>query len=478
MPFGALAIILGGLASTTSALNATVYSSSRVSFAMGRGGDLPNTFGLIHRQRRTPHIAIYGSGVLIILFALVLPVEDVASGASLTFLVLFLLTNFSLIRLRKTHPDIHRSFKVPWVPFLPYLTIAIQGLLAFQLFSLSPLAWAVTILWTIFGIWVYNQLGGREEAALVADTILHEEIIAKKGYSVLLPVSSAPEARQLTRIAAMFAHPRDGEVFALHVIRVPQTLELGAGRAFLKQGRPILEEAIEIGKEEDVPIRTQLRLGRNFAKSIDHAAQERGADLLLLSWEGYTDTPDSSYGSVIDPILRNPPCDVAVIRLVRGAIAPKKILVPVAGGLNAHRALELAKMQSRFVESKTGEPAKIVALNILRGENGDHVEKRRKQLREEFFLDEQGIELRVVQSKYNDLAEDILEAAAGFGEIIIGASEEGLLEQALLGSVPQRVAASAQVNVIMVKRHDPIKHGLIQRLLGWRKGSNATEEEK
>lgn len=55
----------------------------------------------------------------------------------------------------------------------------------------------------------------------------------------------------------------------------------------------------------------------------------------------------------------------------------------------------------------------------------------------------------MVQSKYNDLAEDILEEAAGFSEIVIGASEEGLLEQALLGSVPQRVAASAQVNVII-----------------------------
>ena len=110
MPFGigAFVMILGGLASTTSALNATIYSSSRVSFAMGRGGDLPPIFGSIHRRTRTPHIAIYTSGALIILFASLLPIQDVASGASLTFLILFLLVNISLLLLRKNQPELQR----------------------------------------------------------------------------------------------------------------------------------------------------------------------------------------------------------------------------------------------------------------------------------------------------------------------------------------------------------------------------------
>jgi amino acid transporter len=55
MPYGALLMILGGLASTMSALNATIYSSSRVSFAMGRDRDLPAVFGRIHSHNKTPH---------------------------------------------------------------------------------------------------------------------------------------------------------------------------------------------------------------------------------------------------------------------------------------------------------------------------------------------------------------------------------------------------------------------------------------
>ncbi len=156
MPYGRVLMLIGGLASTTSALNATVYSSSRVSFAMGRGRDLPLFFGQVHPRTKTPHWAILFSALLIAIMGVALPVADVGSGASLTFLMLFLLTNITLIRLRKTHPDMPRPFRVPWVPYLPALAVAIQIFLAGHLFEVSPLAWYATILWIVLGVLLYK----------------------------------------------------------------------------------------------------------------------------------------------------------------------------------------------------------------------------------------------------------------------------------------------------------------------------------
>jgi amino acid transporter len=158
MPYGALIMVLGGLASTMSALNATVYSSSRVSFAMGRDRDLPAVFGRIHSRNKTPHWAIWISGLLIMTMAVSLPIADVASGASITFLLLFLMVNVALVRMRKTHPDLKRPFRVPFVPWFQYLSIAIQLVLAIELSRLSPLAWVVTIVWLVFGLFVYFRL--------------------------------------------------------------------------------------------------------------------------------------------------------------------------------------------------------------------------------------------------------------------------------------------------------------------------------
>jgi len=470
MPYGTLIMILGGLASTISALNATVYSSSRVSFAMGRGGDLPAMFGKVHPRNRTPHMAILFSGLLIGFMAIALPVADVASGASLTFLMLFLLTNVSLIRLRKTEPDLKRPFKVPWVPVLPILAIIVQGFLAIDLLRASPVAWAATLLWILLGVYLFQRWGGREEALREADTILLEETIAERRFSIMVPVVNAAEGREIAKLGAMLSYYYDGELFALHVVRVPHQLGLSDGRAFLKQGRPLLDAVVEIGQQFDVPVRTQLRLGRKVSRSIITAAQERHADLMLLNWPGNSETSGAAFGSVIDDISANPPCDLAVVRLVKPIKPPRRILVPVAGGPHTRLAVEIAVAQAIYTAEKAtkeGDPhPQVVALHLIPREGDLKVaEERQRALMEQLAtITDFPVELRIVPG--DDVVKDVLAYAKErqFEEIVIGASEEGFLEKAMFGSIPQRIAQQAEVNVIMVKRYNPLKHGLLRRL--------------
>ena len=465
MPYGTLIMILGGLASTISALNATVYSSSRVSFAMGRGGDLPEMFGKVHPRTRTPHIAIMMSGVLIIVMAVSLPVADVASGASLTFLMLFLLTNVSLIRLRKTKPDLERPFRVPWVPAVPILAILAQGFLAIDLFRASPIAWTATLVWIAIGVFLFARWGGREEARREADTILLEETIAERGFSIMLPVDHGSQPREMAKLASMLAYYYEGEIFALHVILVPPQLGLSEGRRFLKQGRPLLDTVVEVGQEFNIPVRTQLRLGRKISRSIITAAQERKADLMLLNWPGRSHS-DASMGKVLDEISENPPCDLAVVRLVKPVKPPKRILVPVAGGPHTPLAVEIAVAQAVYTAEQVLPPdapkPEVVALHLLlHNEDDKQAEERRRELLELLSVfTNYPVELRLIPAE--DVVQDVLKYAKehNFEEIVVGASEEGFWERALFGTIPQRIAEQADVNVIMVKHYNPIKHGL------------------
>ncbi|MCB0089264.1 MAG: universal stress protein, partial [Caldilineaceae bacterium] len=76
----------------------------------------------------------------------------------------------------------------------------------------------------------------------------------------------------------------------------------------------------------------------------------------------------------------------------------------------------------------------------------------------QFELAELPIEIEVTHAQ--DVVEGILAAAVNCDQIVIGASEERLLEQSLFGSIPQRVAEEAPVTTVMVKRHDLVKFGL------------------
>lgn len=132
MPLGGVLIIAGGLISTISAMNATIYSSSRVIFALSRSGYLHKALAAINEKTKTPHLAILFSYIIIATASLA-PIEAVASAASLMFILLFMFVNSALVVLRLRRPDLKRSFKVPLVPFLPVLTLTLQVVITYFL---------------------------------------------------------------------------------------------------------------------------------------------------------------------------------------------------------------------------------------------------------------------------------------------------------------------------------------------------------
>ena len=58
MPAGNFLLTLAVICAATSALNATIYSATRVSYALGRDRMLPPFFSRIAKTRKTPWVAL------------------------------------------------------------------------------------------------------------------------------------------------------------------------------------------------------------------------------------------------------------------------------------------------------------------------------------------------------------------------------------------------------------------------------------
>ena len=78
LPYGAFIVITGGIVSSLAALNSTTFSSTRVSFAMGRHYNLPHQLRSIHSKYRTPYVAIVISGAIMAVMAYALPLDQIA----------------------------------------------------------------------------------------------------------------------------------------------------------------------------------------------------------------------------------------------------------------------------------------------------------------------------------------------------------------------------------------------------------------
>ncbi len=461
MPYGAVILLISALASTMSALIATTYSSSRVSFAMGRDFNLPKIFSKIHPVRHTPYWAVILSGILIGVMAWALPIEDVAAAADLMFLFLFIQVNFSMMRLRLRRPDLDRGFITPFFPYVPILAIAAMIALAIFLYTFSPIGWYVAIGWIVIGMLFYWGYFTRVEQLEKPREILLEEVLVSKDYSVLVPVATEGQAHILGRIGAILDKKSDGEVLALNVARVPVQLGLSEGRVFLRKGRPPLEAVIEEARKLEVPVHTMIRLGRDVAKAVRKTVEENASDLIVLGWPGYTNTAGRAFGSVIDHVVDNPPTDIAVVRY-REYRPLRSVLVPVAGGPNSRRAVLMAVNMAALGEDG---PAKVTVVRVVRE---GAVQREIIRAQQDMAHSVEGINyefnLKVVEG--NDIVQAILDTAKDYDLIVIGASNEPLFRTLLVGNIPEQVALKAQVTTMMVKRrHGPIKSLLRETVL-------------
>ena len=458
IPMGGMLILISGLASTMSALNATIYSSSRVSFAMGRERNLPSAFAYIHPRMHTPYWAIFLSSILVVVMGFTLPIDQVAAAANIMFLLLFTQVNIAVMTLRRRRPDLERGFRVPFFPWPPVIGIisnlAMAIFLAFKLGQVGLLS----IVWIGVGLLLYWGYFSKKEEQERPNDVLHEEALTSVDYSVLLPVSDLNQAQILGRLGSILAKEHDGEVLALHVVKVPRQLQLNDGRLFLRERRPYIDKVIEQARVLDVPVHSMIRLGRSISDAILKTVHENKSDVALFGWPGSTGSRDQMFGSVIDRIASNPPTDIAILRH-RPYDELQSILVPVAGGPNSRLAVSLAIALAR----NTPESTKVVLLHIsLSSTNPKGAEARAQNAfrRATEGRRYQSIEKRIITS--DSPAVGILEASGDCDMIVIGATKERLFRNILVGNVSEQIADRAHCPVLIVKRRSTMVASMLR----------------
>ncbi|MCJ7580410.1 MAG: amino acid permease [Candidatus Aminicenantes bacterium] len=465
---GRIIFLIGGLFSTMSALNATIYSSSRVSFAMGRDHNLPGIFAKIHPKKRTPHMAVLISGIFIALMAVLLPIEDIASATDAMFLLLFVFVNLAVINLRKNRPDLDRGFRVPFVPFIPILATVINLALAVVLFFYRPLGVWVCVGYLLFGIAVYYLYSRRKEFAAKAEPVIHSEhpfaAVDPSNFHILVPVANAKTVHQLQRLATRIAKSHEADITVLNVIQVPSQTPPSEGRKYLGAARALLSEAINEAEGQGIPVYSLVKLTHNIPKAVIETCEERKIDLMILGWEGAQAARNRVFGTKLDEIILNTVCDIALVCKAPAKDADiKKVLIPVSNIKFALLSLKIAEAMFRE------EDVQIVLLHAtpyddissVRGKFEADLQKYSNEITPERY--------QIVIRKTYRASDVILDEAPNHDMIIMGAPEEGLLKRALFGDLPNLIARELDIPIILTKKYHGHVKSWFQKFFGTRK---------
>ena len=463
-PIGGKVIVGGALLSMLSASNASIMAGSRVALSMSQLGHLPKGIGAINAKTRTPIVALLIVGLGIGLFAIALPLEDLAHFADCVLLVALILVNFCLIYHRRMFPTIERPFKVPLVPLLPALGIAANFYLLTQTPHPTPALLAgAALLVGLLGFLAWKGSSVSEvilpgEASRVA---LERPAHAESEFSVLLPLTSSDGLDPLVDLAAALCLPRKGGIVGLRVVVVPEQLPPHMEERYVNREERLLGRARTRSLEREVPIASVVSIGRHVARAILESASHRDCDVIVLRWKGYTSTTRRILGEVTDDVVMHATCDVVLAKLGESEL-PKRLLLPTAGGPHAGRAEEYAADIARFANGSLTlcaivDPA--AAADKVREEEerlAQNVERLRTTARLE--------NVQALVIRHTSVVAGILEAGEDYDGIVIGAAGQSLSSQLLFGAIPEQIARHFKGAVIVVKRHSPVE-ALVKRVM-------------
>jgi len=451
MPFGNLVLTLAVIFSSTSALNATVFSATRASYALGRDKMLPGVFAAIHKVRKTPWGALGCTAVIVLTVATLLPTEDVVSSSSIMFLCLFGMVNLCVIKIRRGMADeLHYGFMMPLFPLFPILAIICQIVLAVWLVHMSLIAWIIAPCWILAGIIIYIMYA-RKHAATEEHEILvleeqkhHEEDISKR-YRIMVAVANPANATELIQTTYRLCGAKDAHVELIHMVAVPDQVSLTDAEKYTQPGKEGLLEAM-LYLSMHFPISTTIRYCRNMARGIVAAIRQKKARMLVLGWHGRPSTHVFSIGSTVDPIIEQAPCNVVVVKDCGGNRTFNNILVPLGGGPNGALALEIAA-----ILADSDEEGKITAFTVDTG-------KAERNFDIEKFLDVQAERLQIGRKRFaaktvaaRSPVVAILRESRKHDLVVLGVTHKPLLYQIGQQSLPEKIARRCNKPLVMVK---------------------------
>ncbi|OLB91021.1 MAG: hypothetical protein AUH25_03475 [Thaumarchaeota archaeon 13_1_40CM_38_12] len=404
LPFGTILALAGGMVSTVAGLSATTFSSSRVSFAMGRQYNLPYIFSSVHAKYHTPHFAIIASGFIMLVMAVWLPIEQLAIAAGVMFLFLFTQVNWAGIQIRRLYGHkLDYGFKIPLFPIMPVIGMCAKAGLAIFLLIYNPLSWAIAIVWILIGFSIYKLYIAKKEIEHYAPLVANEGPSQRKDYRIMV-VFNKKTVEKLVKIASAIAKDKDGEISLLSIVTIPIQIPLSMGQGFAETTVRSVSE-IKHSLAESSDYRYLIRLTHDTTEAILATVEEQGVNLLVMDFYDLRNNRK---------LLSLTTCDILGVHIKKEFENElSHVVVSYDKGRHSDLGLELAHAFSNTLGSK---------IRIIRGVVESPEEERDilSRINEKMFdLDLKKVPVERVYPTSPDITKDLLQNLNQKPEIVI-----------------------------------------------------------
>jgi nucleotide-binding universal stress UspA family protein len=443
---------------------------------------MSDRLNVTHSQFNTPHRAIMATGAVTGLLVLAgLQVQEIvallAQVASFSFLVTYGLVHVAVVVFRRADPEEYDpAFEMPNLlyPAVPALGVAMTGVVISQMEPPVILVGTGIVFLGVVWYVIYARSRGVEEGlfdeafgSLIRGVTTGfpgtwPATLSGEPYRVVVGVANPETQRGLLRLAAATAraHRDDGvpELIAVNVIEAEPAPERNLASDRLDSQRALLETTRELAAEMDVRLRTSAIVAEDTGDAVIDVIREENADQALVGWRGQPEQEERVFGSTLDTIVTQAPCNVSLVKIENDSIG-----TPVALAGSGPHAPVAARRAADF--ATVSDPGAIL-LNVQQrtgAEEINQVEQGRETIQsvaERGGLDAEEYESVMIVA--TDIESTIIEAVQEHDTVCVGLSERGDLSRAMFGSLAERISQEIAGNVAIVRSTEAIDQPVTQ----------------
>ena len=311
----------------------SIAGFGRLAYSLGEHAQLPRAFGRLNRRSVVAPQSIIAAALIAIAGLVATawlkhPVFFLASLYSFGVLLAFTAAQLAVIRLRVTHPEKRRPYRVPFTVGRVPVPAVVGAVLTAAVWVLAMATHEGARyggpVWLIAGLIVYVLVRrargeGLTERVVSADE--HVDLTEAQYSSILVPMKLGPIGEEMVATAVKLAQDAGASVWALHVVRVPMDRPLDDAQADEdEQAAASLAEAQLLASDHGVEVKPKTVRARSIGQAIVSQAEELGVDLIVVGSAPKWRRQSRFFSPTVEYVLKKAPCEVLVVAFPQGVL--------------------------------------------------------------------------------------------------------------------------------------------------------------
>jgi len=446
--FGFWLVLIAGIFSMLSALQANLFAASRIALRMANDRTLSHHLSTIHLRHGTPVNSVYATCGIVVLLVLILPdVAAAGAASSLIFLITFALGHLIMILMRKRRYKENETFTAPLFPLLPIVgMLACLGLALFQA-VVVPEAGLISLFWLLIGSVLFVSFFVKKAEAIEAsEQALDPDLVRLRGLSplVLLPIYNPANAESMVFVANALAPPVVGRVLLLSIVTPGGESDEIHKR--LTINRDVTEQALKASFEAGLRPDTLTTIAERPWEEIERVAKVHNCRSLLL---GLSSLEEFETSQNLEQLVRNVKSDVVVFRQPYSGwkiTEVRRVLIPVAG-FSSHDPLRARIAASIW---RTSQP-EMTFVQILPASTPEEIVNKNKVRLSRFAgrIIPGKVEVKILRN--DDPKTELINQAQEHDLVIMGLGKPGIHQKAF-GSISLALAQKTDTALIFISK--------------------------